>query len=33
VNYRAIEAPPGLSVTTRSFDGRNWEASAAKLAD
>ena len=33
VNYRAIEAPAGLSVTTRSFDGRNWEKSAAGLRD
>ena len=33
VNYCALEAPPGLSVTTRSFDGRNWEASAARLID
>jgi hypothetical protein len=33
INYRALEAPAGLRVTTRSFDGRNWEASAARLID
>jgi hypothetical protein len=33
VNFNAVTAPADLQVTTRSFDGRNWEASAAKLAD
>ena len=33
VNFRAVTAPPALQVTTRSFDGRNWETSAAKLLD
>jgi hypothetical protein len=32
VNFRAVAAPPALRVTRRAFDGRNWEASAAKLS-
>ncbi len=31
VNFRAVAAPPALQVTRRPFDGRNWEAAAAKL--
>lgn len=33
VNFNALAAPIGLAVTTRTFDGRNWEAAAAKLTD
>lgn len=33
VNFHALEAPASLDVTTRSFDGRNWEEAAARLID
>jgi hypothetical protein len=31
VNFNALTDPAGLQVTRRSFDGRNWEAAAARL--
>ena len=31
VNFHAVAAPSSLQATRRSFDGRNWEASAAQL--
>ena len=31
VNFNALDDPSPLSVTLRSFDGRNWEQAAAAL--
>ena len=31
VNFNALDDPSPLSVTFRSFDGRNWEQAAAAL--
>jgi hypothetical protein len=33
VNLNALDDPGALSITARSFDGRNWEHAAGRLGD
>ncbi len=31
VNFNALDEAPGLAVTARTFDGRNWEQAQAAM--